>query len=313
MEDKTALLGLSVGVDPMGRYVLVSSRFDARVWLVPLEGGEPRRMPGFTQGEGWVFSPSFSPDGRLAVAAGFFPSLLRIWDLESGELRMLDTRAPGEERCFQEKFEGASYNLEFLTDGRLLTVGDGGVRVWDLERATSEQIRPCRKELESDLAIDRDRRRALVMYKDTSTRVSAFGSLDVETGTFHEITSHGKGVWAAAFDPTGTIVVTGDADGVVRVGPVTGEEPHLLYGHELEVSSIAVSPDGKWIASGSQDGTIRLWPMPEGPPFHTLPYEEVLERIRALTNLRVVPDESSGTGYRVEIGPFPGWKTAPQW
>jgi hypothetical protein len=27
----------------------------------------------------------------------------------------------------------------------------------------------------------------------------------------------------------------------------------------------------------------------------------------------IVPDESAGTGYRVEIGPFPGWKTLPTW
>jgi hypothetical protein len=53
--------------------------------------------------------------------------------------------------------------------------------------------------------------------------------------------------------------------------------------------------------------------MPEEPPFHMLPYEEILERIRGLTNLRVVPDEKSDTGYRVKIGPFPGWKTLPAW
>ena len=89
------------------------------------------------------------------------------------------------------------------------------------------------------------------------------------------------------------------------------QEPHLLYGHKLEVSSLAVSADSKWIASGSQDGTIRIWPMPEGTPFHTLPYEDLLERLRGFTNLRVVADENSETGYRVIIGPFPGWKTLP--
>jgi hypothetical protein len=41
--------------------------------------------------------------------------------------------------------------------------------------------------------------------------------------------------------------------------------------------------------------------------------EVLLQRLRGLTNLRVVPDESSGTGYRVEIGPFPGWRNAPTW
>jgi WD40 repeat protein len=83
------------------------------------------------------------------------------------------------------------------------------------------------------------------VYKNTSTRATTFGSLDVETGAFQEVTSHGKSVWTAAFDPTGTTVVTGDANGVVRVGPLDGGEPHLLYGHTLEVSSVEVSPDGK--------------------------------------------------------------------
>ena len=48
-------------------------------------------------------------------------------------------------------------------------------------------------------------------------------------------------------------------------------------------------------------------------PFHTIPYEEFLERLRALTNLRVVPDEESSTGYGIDIGPFPGWETVPEW
>jgi hypothetical protein len=53
--------------------------------------------------------------------------------------------------------------------------------------------------------------------------------------------------------------------------------------------------------------------MPEGTPLHTLPYEELLERLRSFTNLRVVADESADTGYRVEVGPFPGWKKLPIW
>jgi hypothetical protein len=32
-----------------------------------------------------------------------------------------------------------------------------------------------------------------------------------------------------------------------------------------------------------------------------------------LTNLRAVRDASSATGWKIEVGPFPGWKTVPVW
>jgi hypothetical protein len=53
--------------------------------------------------------------------------------------------------------------------------------------------------------------------------------------------------------------------------------------------------------------------VPEGRPFHTLPHDELVARLRALTNLRVVEDASSATGYRVEPGAFPGWERVPEW
>jgi WD40 repeat protein len=119
---------------------------------------------------------------------------------------------------------------------------------------------------------------------------------------------------ATVSDPTGSTLVTGDADGLVRVGPLLGDgEPHLLYGHTRSVASVAVSPDRRWIASGSDDGTIRLWPMPDGPPLHTLPHEELLVKLRSLTNLRVVADPASATGYKLEPGPLPSLAKPPEW
>jgi hypothetical protein len=49
------------------------------------------------------------------------------------------------------------------------------------------------------------------------------------------------------------------------------------------------------------------------PPFQSLPREELLAKLRALTNLRAVPDPSSATGYKIEAGPFPGWARVPEW
>ena len=49
-------------------------------------------------------------------------------------------------------------------------------------------------------------------------------------------------------------------------------------------------------------------------PLHTLPPPDgVLARLRSLSNLRAVPNPSSDTGWTIEVGPFPGWATVPEW
>jgi WD40 repeat protein len=137
---------------------------------------------------------------------------------------------------------------------------------------------------------------------------------DPVTHTSRRVTTHGQRLGTAAFDPSGRIVVSGGIDGAVRAGPVTGEEPHLLLGHSTWVTAVAVSPDGRWIASVSDDG-LSLWPMPDvtKPPLHTLRHAELLTKLDAPTNLRVVREPTSSTGWKLDVGPFPGWKDVPTW
>ena len=49
------------------------------------------------------------------------------------------------------------------------------------------------------------------------------------------------------------------------------------------------------------------------PPLHTLPDDELIAKLKTFTNLRFVRDEDSATGWKLEVGPFPGWETVPTW
>jgi serine/threonine protein kinase/WD40 repeat protein len=306
--EQSAAAQMAMG--PEGGGILVVSQRPA---LVPLDGGTPRNLKRFSSAV--LNSPAVSQDGRLgATGSRLRPegNLIGVWDLQSGEVRTLDPRAEGQECGTDPSMYGAVMDVEFTSDGRLLSAGLSGLRLWNLEDGTSSLLRPCAEGRYPFLGGSLEDR-YLLMEVDPPSKTSNVSFHDLRTGVSRELTSHGNAVRSVALDPKGEIAVTGGFDGVVRVGPATGEPPHLLYGHTLAVTSIAVSPDGRWIASGSDDRTIRLWPMPAGRPFHTLAYDELLARLRSFTNLRVVPDEENETGYRVEAGPSPGWAVLPEW
>ena len=51
----------------------------------------------------------------------------------------------------------------------------------------------------------------------------------------------------------------------------------------------------------------------ERAPLHTLPHDELIAKLKTLTNLRVVRDEEAATGWKLTHDPFPGWETVPEW
>ncbi len=308
---------VQLAIDPTGRQVLVGTG-NRGVDLYPFQGGAPRRLT-----EAWArwYHVAFDPEGRRAVAVpgdGFATfkdparRVLRVWDLPSGKEHVHSL-------AHLTDAEWLGWWPAFAPDGRLYAGGPGGVRRLTLPSEPGGAVSSETVYAAGLAGFDLSRDGRLLLVWATRSRVfnppgEELLLFDLTASTSRRITTHGARVQSGMLAPSGRVVVTGGEDGVVRVGPVTGEEPHLLIGHKGPVVGLAVSPDERWIASSS-DEAISIWPMPDvtKPPLHTLPHAELLAKLDALTNLRVVRDSSSATGWKLEIGPFPGWQDVPTW
>jgi hypothetical protein len=155
-------------------------------------------------------------------------------------------------------------------------------------------------------AFDPDLRRFLLEGPDS------LWILDLDTRESRGLPSHGRCFWNS-LQADGQIVLSLDSQGGILVGPATGEDPHLVLGREE--GSVNMSSDGRWIASRRADNAIVLLPTPDlsKPPLHTLPREELIAKLKTLTNLRVVEAPDTPSGWKLDIGPFPGWEAVPEW
>jgi len=309
-------ISMGLAVDPMGEHVLMKG-YGEDVVLLSMKGGQPRHFPGASS-MGLAHAGDFSPSGRLVAIASYASEeepTLRVWDLDTDEVRVFKLPTAGEEPEAGSLDHYLVARLSFLDETTLFTSGGNGLHRWNIETGAHEEIKDTGSGRMDYQLMSGDRNKMGVSWVGQTRTLSYLDLHDLITGKVKHLqppfpsrrmtVDHDATIWAGA----------ASYNGFVWVGRTDKNEVHLLAGHDGPVDGLAISPDRKWIASSGEDNTLRLWPMPDlsKPPLHTLPHDELIAKLKTLTNLRVVRDEESATGWKVEVGPFPGWAEVPEW
>ncbi len=306
---KAAAFGPGIAAAPSRREIAVAS--GGRLRLIDLDRGEARELEGLPGTvRGWC--AAYAPDGRRVAAAPLYAGpanekRIHVWDLETGVERVLEP-VPGAD----DGNNGAFGAFLFIDNDRILgTVIGTGLMLFDLRDGNAKVLSA---DIITNVAVGRRGQFGVGQaYKgEPWCDVVRF---DFVGGTPVRLPYRAMG-GNLALDPTETLVASPGPESSIQIGPVSGGEPHLLFGHKAVVADIAFSPDGKWLASsGHSDATVRLWPVPDVTkvPPQKRSKEEFLATLRTFTNIRAVPDAKAPNGWKLEPGPFPGWKDAPHW
>ncbi len=271
------------------------------VWLYDARTG--RELNLFLDHEDCVSCVAISPDNSLLACGSGDNSKIKIWDLQSGDLKL----------TLSGHTDGVN-SVTFSKDGQKLISGgdDELIHFWDV--LTGKEIRTiaghaggvseviCSPDGEllasygwdkmihlwnmhtgeflhtltghtgriSSISFSPDSKLLASGNRDGKIRI-----WDTDTGNLRRTitaTTDADGVNAVVFSPDGnTLVSNNDNDDIIQFWDITeGERLKSIQSPPDTTNHLVFSPDGSTLANAHSDGTIRFWDVASGSPLRTL-------------------------------------------
>ena len=326
---------ISARFSPDGRSLISSNVGDGsvRVWEVATRRQRSVLQPPRSPGAQLEILAEFSGDGRLAVTSGLRIGRVgplreqepaRLWELETGKVRVEFPTPPGENEKLG--FGCPAADAALSPDGaRLATVAecDGTLRVWDAAKGALLKTVKLGRHGEgvawtsdgSQIVGIAEARVHVVDAKsfrkirtfgpgegggptvtpaiDRRGDLVAFGSLDrtarvfeLATGRLVAELAHAGPVSGVAFSPNGQFLVAASTD-APTIWDLESQRPLVqLFGHRGGVAAVDFSPDGSSIVSSGVDRSVRIWRCEVCAPI-----DEVLRLARSRVLRELTPAE----------------------
>lgn len=94
------------------------------------------------------------------------------------------------------------------------------------------------------------------------------------------LSGHSEAVYAVAFGPANTFVVTGSFDKTLKIWDAkSGKETKTLTGHQGLVLAVSVTPDGSHVTSGGADNKAKVWNSKTGKSIRDLNHPELVDAV----------------------------------